>query len=109
MPNEEAVTPVIGMGVTGLGYTDRHPYTVIEVINAKTLRIQEDKATRTDTNGMSETQSYAYEADPIGEILTITLRKNGQWRVKGDPHFNPPIKATRFQVGVRRKYHDYSF
>lgn len=106
MPNEETVVPVVGMGVTGLGYTDRHPYTVIEVVNSKTLRIQEDKATRTDTNGMSETQSYDYEADPNGKILTITLRKNGQWRVKA-PKIVP--EASRFQVGVRCKYHDYSF
>ncbi|MCK9567518.1 hypothetical protein M0R72_01050 [Candidatus Pacearchaeota archaeon] len=106
MPNEEAVIPVVGMGVTGLGYTDRYPYTVIEVIDDKTLRIQEDKATRTDTNGMSESQSYDYEADPKGKILTIVLRKNGQWHVK-IPKVVP--EATRFQVGVRRKYHDYSF
>ena len=55
---------------------------------------------------MSETQSYDYEADPNGKILTITLRKNGQWRVKA-PKIVP--EASRFQVGVRCKYHDYSF
>jgi hypothetical protein len=105
MANEEVI-PVVGMGVTGLGFTDRPPYTVIEVINAKTLRIQEDKATRTDTNGMSEDQSYSYEADPNGKILTIALRKNGQWVVK-TPKIVP--EASKFQVGVRHKYHDYSF
>jgi hypothetical protein len=94
--------PVIGMGGTLLYHSDRSPITVIQVLhNGKRLVLQEDKATRTDSNGMSESQSYDYEIDPNGAIHYATLRKDGTYRLVGG--------KTRVSLGNRSKYYDYSF
>lgn len=108
MDSPSDVTPAVGMGVTELCWTDRRAYTIIEVVNAKTLRVQKDKATRTDGNGMSDCQSYSYEPDPEGSIATITLRstKRGpRWVAKGYS-----VKdGNSWKLGIRDEYHDYSF
>lgn len=93
------VEPVVGMGATEYMWSDNHPYTVIDISESgKTLKLQADTATRTDTNGMSESQSYDYTRNPDGEIVTVRLTKKG-WKHKG----------RRFGLGHRREYHDYSF
>lgn len=91
----------VGMGATKLGWTDRHPYTVIEIRSPKRIVVQADTSTRLDTNGMSEEQDYSYTPDPTGHTVVLTQRKDGSWRAKGE--------GTRFAVGARRRYHDYSF
>jgi hypothetical protein len=96
---------VVGMGVTRCGYSDRHPFTVIEVLSPRRIVVQEDKATRTDKNGMSESQSYDYERDPNGTTYTLTLRKNGRWVTQGESMNG----GTGWMVGERLKYHDFSF
>jgi len=94
--------PMIGMGATIHIGSDSHPATVIQVTNnGKRVVVQEDNATRTDSNGMSESQSYTYEPDPNGAIYIATLRKDGRYRVTGG---KMPIS-----IGFRRKYYDYSF
>lgn len=98
--------PEVGMGATLLYWTDREPATVIEVSpSGKSVRVQVDKSTRTDTNGMSESQSYTYERDPYGDVFTYTLRKNGRWVRKGDPMKN----GSALLLGHRERYYDYSF
>jgi hypothetical protein len=94
--------PEIGIGVTINHYTDQTPGTVVQVSpTRKKIVIQEDKANRTDNNGMSECQSYEYERDPNGTFYVATLRKDGTYRITG---------STRtVSIGNRRKYHDYSF
>jgi len=101
-PAEIAETINVGDPATVLAWTDRYPATVIEVRRGKrpVIVIQEDKATRTDTNGMSESQTYQYERDPQGQTWEVSWRKNG-WRTRGSDN------GVRF--GVRKKYHDYSF
>lgn len=97
------VVPVLGMGATILGYTDRHPATVIFVSKSgRVIQVQEDTATRTDSNGMSECQDYTYTPNPKGRTSTYSLRKNGSWTEKG-------TKDSYLSLGNRRKYHDYSF
>ena len=95
-------TVKVGDGATILGWSDRHPATVIEVKGGKrkTIVIQHDRAIRTDRNGMSEMQSYTYERDPNGEIEEVGFR-NGAWRVRGTDN------GVRF--GSREKYYDFSF
>lgn len=97
------VTPVVGMGATGIHKCGRTPYTIIEVVDRKTLRVQEDLAFRIG-NGRVEEQEYRYEANPRGIIKTLTLRDRGLWYEVGI------MQGTGypFEVGVRRKYHDYS-
>lgn len=96
------VEPNIGMGATIYHWSDRTPVTVIRISpSLKQIVLQEDKAIRTDNNGMSEWQSYNYECDPNGELYFATLRKDGKYRITG---------STRLVgLGERHKYHSYSF
>lgn len=93
--------PEVGMGATEISWTDRHAYTVIEIISPRRIRVQEDTSTRTDSNGMSEVQSYDFTPNLTGRIETLTKRKDGTWRVMGSQRV--------FTLGIRMQYHDYSF
>lgn len=104
MGNSKPAVPEVGMGATKLCWTDRHAYTIVEVVNPKKIVVQADKVTRTDSNGMSESQSYSFERNPEGQKATLTLRKNGAWIEQGDS-----IKGTVYALGYRSEYHDYSF
>lgn len=100
--NTKSLKPEIGMGATELCWSDRHAYTVIEISNSgKKLKLQRDKAIRTDNNGMCDSQSYRYEQDPKGYTVEVSLRKDGRWKeVRG---------TTVYLVGDRDEYYDYSF
>ncbi len=104
------VTPVVGMGVTGITMSGRVPYTIIEIVDRKTLRIQEDQAFRIG-NGRVEEQEYRYEANPRGVIKTIVMNDRGLWFEKAKafkqrlPEMPPNFP---YIVGTRRKYHDFS-
>lgn len=93
--------PVVGMGATLISWSDRYPYTIIQVITDRKIVVQEDNATRIDSNGVSESQNYEYSPNPDGQTYTLTKRKNGQWKVSKD--------GTKFAIGYRSKYYDYSF
>jgi hypothetical protein len=94
--------PTVGMGATIKHWSDRTAATVIQVTKrGKQLVLQEDKATRTDTNGMSESQTYEFEKDTNGKIYFATMRKDGQYRILGGKEL--------VVLGQRYKYHDYSF
>jgi len=93
------LVPVVGMGATRMCWSDRYPYTVIAVsASGKTIKVQSDKYTRTDANGMSECQTYEYAPDPNGVTITVRLTKRG-WYAKG----------SKFCLGSRSRYHDFSF
>lgn len=99
---QEIEKPEVGMGATYIGWSDREPFTVVEV--SKTghrIVVQADDARRTDSNGMSECQSYEFTPNPNGHRVVATRRKDGSYRVKGG--------QTRILLGVRQKYYDYSF
>ena len=100
------VMPRVGDGGTIYMHSDRLAVTVerITISRAKVITIfaREDHAERTDTNGMSESQTYEYKPDPEGRLHVIKMRKiNGQkvWRCGND--------GVNF--GRRDAYHDYSF
>ena len=62
---------------------------------------QQDRATRLDTNGMSDAQRYSYERNPDAPRETFTRRRDGSYRIaKGQ---------SRLILGVRDKHYDYSF
>jgi hypothetical protein len=95
------VEPKVGDGVTINMYSDRRAGTIIEICSPKKIKVQEDKATRTDSNGMSESQDYSYERNPEGYVSIFTQRKNGMWiESKG---------SNGLTIGIRRQYHDFSF
>jgi len=97
--------PEVGMGATIVMWTDRHACTIIEVSKSKrVIKVQYDKATRTDSHGMSDCQSYSYERDTEGQVKTFTLRKHGKYVQKGDS-----MRGTHLVIGRREEYYDYSF
>jgi hypothetical protein len=103
MANKEG--PVVGMGATECVGSDSNPYTVIAVnASGKTITLQADKYTRTDSNGLSECQEYTYERDPQGNIEVATLRKNGRYVAKGSSQ-----RGLYYHLGSRRRYRDPSF
>jgi hypothetical protein len=107
--------PVVGMGATLLAYTDRYAGTITRVFEERgvlMVDVQEDDAKRTDNNGMSEMQEYAYSPNPNGRVKTFKLYKGG-WQavyksqVTGRWKMDPGGNGLR--IGERRKYNDFSF
>lgn len=99
MSRTKSPAPEIGMGCTVLQWTDRRAATIIKM-TAKTITVQEDTVKRTDSSGMSETQSYEYERNENGAIHIFRLTKRG-WRESGG--------GSGLLIGDRQAYHDYSF
>lgn len=89
----------VGDGVTRRVGSDSFPYTVVEILGEMRFAVREDKATRTDDNGMSDVQRWSYEPDPTAPRKVVTLRKSGWKTIDGD----------RFVLGGRRRFHDFSF
>lgn len=104
--NSNTIQPEVGMGATVLMWSDRRAGTISRVSpSKKTLWFQSDKATRVDTNGMSDAQAYEYERQPDAPEAEYTLRKNGRWVRKGSP-----MKGSgSLLIGVRDEHYDYSF
>jgi hypothetical protein len=102
MEDEAPKKPEVGMGATALMYSDRHAYTIVDVVSEKLILVQRDKATRTDRNGMDEQQSYAYVADTTVEHVAVRLCKDGRWR-------NGTMKnGTVFVIGYRDEHYDFN-
>jgi hypothetical protein len=100
--NQTTSTPTIGAGCTVCFYTDRHAATIIDVsATGYKVTVREDKATRTDTNGMSECQNYEYAPDPEGAVHVFFRNKTGAYGSRKG--------GKRLALGDRRAYHDYSF
>ena len=94
-------TPVVGMGVTVLLWSDRHAGTITRVSpSAKTFWFRDDKATRTDNLGMTDSgQKYSYEPNPNAPEQKAILTKKG-WKV---------VKGTKILLDVRDEHYDFSF
>ncbi len=106
MENAKMPVPVVGMGATELCYTDRHAGTIVAVsANGKMVWFKQDIATRTDTNGMSECQTYEYAPNENAIMVCYTQRANGKWVRHGEP-LNGGMALL---VGTRQTYHDFSF
>jgi hypothetical protein len=102
MESSKQPVPEVGMGATITMYTDRHACTIIDVSPfGRRIIVQEDAATRTDTNGMSESQTYSYTPDPKGAVCVFSLRKDGRYVER--------CGSNGLLVGSRRHYHDFSF
>ena len=97
--------PEIGMGVTEFGFSDRSPYTVVKILSPKKIVVQADDYKRVDKNGMSESQAYTYTMNPNGATRILTHRKNGWWIPQGSPMKD----STRFGLGSRDRYYDFTF
>lgn len=99
--NARTREPVAGEGATVIWWSDRHAATVLRVsASGKTAWLCEDRAIRTDSHGMSDSQSYRFEPDPQGRIMVAKRRPDGRWKTTG---------GQVVQFGDRSHYHDYSF
>ncbi|WP_281512149.1 hypothetical protein [Mammaliicoccus vitulinus] len=101
----------VGDGVTINYYSDEHAATIVAIDpKGKWIDVQRDKVIRTDTNGMSDSQSYKFERDPQGHITRFykTRRKDITWFTDtGRSTFN--TYGTYLSLKIRREYFDYSF
>ena len=97
-------TPEVGMGATETMWSDRQAGTITCVVSPKTVEWVEDITTRTDKNGISESQDYTYERG-IGPASIFTLRKNGRWVRKGEEMRT----GSGLILGTRDQYQDPSF
>ena len=95
-------TPQVGDGATLIYYTDRAAATVIAVSpTGSKVTVQEDRAIRTDKNGMSDQQTYRYERDPAGRVHVFHRNGRGGYGGRG--------RGVRLSIGARNSYHDYTF
>jgi len=95
----------VGMGATKLMFSDRYPFTVIDIIDKNTLLLQADDYERVDNNGMSDAQKYEFTQNPTNPTYVVTRRKNGCWVTKGQGMKN----GQHWSIGTRSKYFDFSF
>jgi hypothetical protein len=92
--------PAVDIGATIHLHTDRYAGTVVAITpSGLTVTVQRDKATRTDTNGQSDSQSWEYECDPKGKLYKFRKTKDG-WR---------SVEGFRATFGTRSEFYDFSF
>ena len=94
----------VGAGVTYLCGSDRYPFSIIEVINERTIRIQSDISTPAPGYDYYSNQVHTFAPNPKGRIRTLTLRKDGRWIEKGQS-----MKSFSYVIGIRSEYSDPSF
>ncbi len=97
-----SLKPEIGMGVTEVMYSDRHPYTVTQILSDKRIMVRADKATRIDKRGFCEDQDYQYKPDPQSPEIALFLNKFGKWKRLGD------AKGSTYLIGRREEYYDFT-
>ena len=109
----KASLPTIGDGATLLGFSDRHPATVVEVYRKGKFDyvvVQSDNYERIDNNGMSESQEYRYSRDEDGSLYTFRL-KGDSWEAVRLDSVTKRFRKTSggLRIGVRERYYDFSF
>ena len=70
--------PPIGAGATLCRWTDRKAGTVFAIHKGTIVEVREDIATRTDSLGMSDAQTYSYKTNVNGTRRYFRLR-HGQF------------------------------
>lgn len=99
-----APVPVVGMGATILGWTDRYAATIVEVSKTKhRVGVKRDKVKRLDNNGMSDSQRWLCVPDPNSPVEYFSRRKDGGYAAVGSR------SACRLRIGERNHYYDFSF
>lgn len=109
-----AALPRVGDPATILGYSDRRAGTVDSVDAERGIVfVRLDHSHRTDSNGMSDAQTYRYERNPYGSISAYKYsRKKNSWL---EAYRNPMTgryvltDSTRLCIGHRSTFYDYNF
>lgn len=103
--------PKVGMGATLLGWTDRYAGTIIDV-TGNIVTVQEDRAKRTNSKGMSDDQTYVYEGNPDGAQHHYQLRDSEwvpvQWNDR-TRDWNKSPSGYPIKIGVRDQFHDFTY
>lgn len=100
--------PYVGMPATICHWSDRSPVVVVEVAaSGKRIKTAPVAYRRVDDNGMSESQSYEFDTEPIegARPKVWSLRKNGRWVEVGLAIGQGP----GLSLGHFAAYYDYSF
>ena len=97
-----SLKPEVGMGVTEVMFSDRHPYTVVAILSDKRIEVKPDIATRIDKKGCCEDQEYAYETNNEAPAITLFLNKFGKWKRLGDSN------GSTYLIGRREEYYDFT-
>lgn len=72
--------PEVGMGATMYVGSDRYPYTVIAVSpSGFKVTLQADDSKRTDSNGLSEIQTWDCTPNPNGAIRYAYRNRHGRY------------------------------
>lgn len=107
-------TPVAGMGVTFLHWTDRSPGTIFRVFtvgNTKYIETRDDDYKRIDNNGASEEQEYTFKTLVNGHKRYFRVGRSGLWEQVRQNDKGRWVKAggPGLRIGSRGAYHDFSF
>ena len=96
----QQATPVIGMGATEFSETGKAPYTIVEVVDSETLKVQEDSC----IGQWADTEEPLFNPNLEGQIKVVTYRaKWDRWVIKG-------LKSrdgTGFLLGLRQLQEGY--
>jgi hypothetical protein len=98
---------------TLLFWSDRSPATVVETFKKgkyEYVVVQEDDYERTDSLGISDSQSYDYKRNPNGNKITFRITPKGFQHVYVNEETGRFINGSgHLTIGRREKYHDFSF
>lgn len=102
----ELTAPEVGMGATRYAGTDAYPYTIRSVnASGKKITVSRDVSVRTDTNGLSESQTYVISPDESAAHVEYSKRKDGHFYPVGVPMDG----YSMLHIGTRRRYNDPHF
>ena len=114
LTTERVDVPNVGDAATICRWSDRSPATVVSVTRkgkSVIVAVQCDFYTRTDSNGLSESQTYDYAPNPEGAVYFYKLKKDGSW---AQVHKNENgrfvlSRGAGIYFGHRERYYDFTF
>lgn len=115
--NRLIAMPIVGLGATHIGYSDRHPYEIISVHKSthmcvlRPMHAEKDPTWKPEwhvggfaghcSNQSDQRWTLSSLPDCVPSLLkTIRLHKGGDWRT---------VDGERYSVGQARRFHDYNF
>ena len=105
--NFKPVAPEVGMGASEFVGSDRYPYSVVSIVSPRecVVRLHGYKADPTKEGGMGH-QNWVVADQPSGQPRTVTLRKDGKWRIKG---LRTRRNDSFFLLGRQEVYYCWEF
>lgn len=107
MENCRGEEPTVGMGVTQCLWSDRHPWEIIAVKDARHITIRALDSRRIDGGGFSEAQEYEYTSNPNNRTLDLYKTKRGKWVIRVGTR---GVDASYgWYIGCAEEYYDFTF